>query len=154
MPDTVRNDSVGAARHRLSVQLAIQRDAIFLLHSSPRSQASELISNRPSTPLFLFWANFSPPSGSTRRDWGERTWPNEKLDSRVRPLLSLHTSHKRRLYLALTSSQVDSAKRPRTFGVAILGPCGRHSVSQSQQFCSGAVEFGRRSLQPPSLWHG
>jgi hypothetical protein len=35
-----------------------------------------------------------------------------------------------------------------------LGPCGRHSVSQSQQFCSGAVEFGRRSLQPPSLWHG
>ena len=46
MPDTVRNDSVGNARHRLSVQLAIQRDAIVHLHTSPRSQALELISNR------------------------------------------------------------------------------------------------------------
>src|ERR1044072_1273556 len=88
------------------------------------------------------------------QDWGERTWPDEKLDSRTRQLLSLHTSHKRRLYLALTSSQVDSAKPPRTFEAAILGLCGRHSVSQLQQFCSGAVEFGRRSLLPPSLLHG
>ena len=46
MPDTVRNDSVGNARHRLSVQLATQQDAIFHLRTSPWSQALELISNR------------------------------------------------------------------------------------------------------------